>query len=222
VQEWLKERGKSFDEAMEAATAELSIRAQEAEPQQLLYDLLFNACAEGRFVLEGIEQQPNPRRFRIPYNQVPTDYFFLPTRHFMGLGYYGNGQLGPDLSVKETFDALLSYKVDADRRPFYVRTRIRRIDALALKEEFEATRHASSIESGVGKVETPSYNAQVSSDRRRGRKPKKIEGVMQEMRKIDPKELDEMLEKELVHKFGGIAQRTTLRDARKLVLAEQK
>jgi len=69
---------------------------------------------------------------------IPPEYFDDPTYHIMGKGYYGNGQVGPDLSARQTFDSLFSDLDDVAplRRPIYVLARIRRSDALELKAEF--------------------------------------------------------------------------------------
>ena len=64
----------------------------------------------------------------------------------------------------------------------------------------------------------PARNSQAPSGRKRGRKPKKLEAAIHEMKKIGRKTLDEMLEKELERDFGDVACRTTLRNARKAIL----
>jgi hypothetical protein len=55
--------------------------------------------------------------------------------------------------------------------------------------------------------------------RARGRRPQKLERAIEAMKKEDPKTLDQMLEKEMVDKWGTIAKRTSLREARKVVLS---
>jgi hypothetical protein len=134
---WLEKSGLLANAAYAQVCAELDRRGCEAKRQGRLYALLFDGCAAERFQLKGILQQANPHRVHIPYTPIPADYFLRPVYHIMGRGYYGDGQVGPDRTDTETFDSLFSYSVDADRRPTYVRVLIRRIDALALRVDFE-------------------------------------------------------------------------------------
>jgi hypothetical protein len=136
---WLEARALYVSAAYEQVNAEISDREVHATRLARLYGLLFNASAAERWEMEGVLHQPNPHRVHIPHTVIPAQYFNDPTYHIMGKGYYGNGQVGPDLSARQTFDSLFSDRDDAAplRRPIYVLVRIRRSDALELKAEFD-------------------------------------------------------------------------------------
>ena len=138
---WLEKSGLHVEIAYTQVCAELDRLRCEVVRQGRLYALLFDGCAAERFQLKGILQQPNPHRIHIPYTPIPPDYFLRPAYHIMGRGYYGDGQVGPDRTDTETFDSIFSERVDADRRPTYVRVLIRRVDALALCVDFEKADH---------------------------------------------------------------------------------
>ena len=130
-----------------------------------LYGLLFNACAAERWEMRGVLHQPNPHRVYISHTVIPAEYFNDLTYHIMGKGYYGNGQIGPDLSARQTFDSMFSDRDDAAplRRPIYVLARIRRSDALELKSEFDPidTTLGASSASDVGNGEIVSLPSMV-------------------------------------------------------------
>ena len=136
---WHEARALCVSAAYEQVCAETSHREAHATRLARLYGLLFNACAAERWEMRGVLRQPNPHRVYIPHTVIPAEYFNDPTYHIMGKGYYGNGQIGPDLSARQTFDSMFSDRDDAAplRRPIYVLARIRRSDALELKATFD-------------------------------------------------------------------------------------
>jgi len=161
---WLEKSGLLVDAAYAQVCAELDRLGCEVRRQGRLYALLFNGCAAERFQLKGILQQPNPHRIHIPHRVIPSEYFLRPAYHIMGMGYYGDGQVGPDLTATESFNALFSHRVDADRRPAYVSVFIRRTDVLALRVDFDKADHEPPPEGGPEKVEpTPRKPGPMSS-----------------------------------------------------------
>jgi hypothetical protein len=133
---WLKRRhGNTREANKEVCEAVQTIQDAEVRSAQL-YDKLFTECAWGRMQLDGIDARARRHSWHEP---ILADYFLRgPAYHIMGKGYHGLGQLGPDLSSRQFFDQMFNSSPDGDPRKTYIQVRIRRSDALQLKEEFRS------------------------------------------------------------------------------------
>ena len=144
---WLEKSGLSAKEAYDFVAPIVEVRAAIEREYVRCYGRLIDLCSSAEIELLGIEYKvryPDTGLFTPTstgvHTPIPYTYFLLPIFHWRGAGYHGNGELRRPDPPCDSIDDILK---DIRAWPFYLEVRIKREDALKLREGFLAERFTS-------------------------------------------------------------------------------